>query len=94
MVSVMFKYGHRKTLTEAADDVSSVVDLFADFSVPASDVVIVQYEIVEDEIVEKYFPWNLRELTFMGNWGPAGLQWIRELCRSCGFSVSSDVQSV
>lgn len=54
MLSVVFNSVHRKTLAEAADDVS-FVDSSADFSEPAFVV-----RILEDEFVEENSPWDMR----------------------------------
>lgn len=54
VVSVMFKSGHQKKLADAADAVSSGVDLFSDFPDPASDILIVEYVIIEEGS-----PWDL-----------------------------------
>lgn len=76
VLSVVFKSGYRKTLAEAADDVSSVFDSSADFPCPVSDV-----SIAEDEIVDEVSPCDLRDLTFKNDREPSALQQIQELCR-------------
>lgn len=55
VVSVVFKPGHQKTLVEAADAVSSVVDYFADLRDLASDMLI-----LVDKNVEEDSPWDVR----------------------------------
>lgn len=49
MVSVVFKSVRYETLAEASDSLSSVVDSFADFSGPASDVPFFEDEIIEED---------------------------------------------
>lgn len=49
VVSVAYKPKYRKTLAEAGEAVSSVVDAFADHPDPASDVPIVEVEVVEED---------------------------------------------
>lgn len=71
MVSVTFKHEHRKTLAEKADAVSSVVDSSADCPDPASDVFVVEIEIVKKEA-----PWDLRDMKSKDDRSPFGVQWI------------------
>lgn len=49
VMSVLFKPGHRKTLVEAADAVSPVLDTFRDYKDPINNVTIVKDEIVEED---------------------------------------------
>lgn len=53
----MFKSEQPRTLEEAADAVSSVVDSSAGFLDPIYDIPIVAYKIVEEEL-----PWDLTDL--------------------------------
>lgn len=57
-VSFVIRSGPRKTIAKAADAVSSVVDSSNDFPKPASDILI-----AENEVVEEDWPWNLSDLT-------------------------------
>lgn len=53
-VSALFMPGRRKTLEEAPDAVSSVLDSSADFSDPVFDVCI-----VDDKVDQKTSQWDL-----------------------------------
>lgn len=82
MVSVVLKSGYQKTLVEVADNVSSGLNSCTDFRDPASVVLS-----VKDELVEEDSPWHLRYLVFKNDCGPSALQWIQELHRTHGLSV-------
>lgn len=74
---------------EAANAVSSVVDLSAVFPETAF-----RGPIVGDEIVEENSTCNLRDLICKDGLGPSALQRIQKLCRTYGLLVFSKVRSV
>lgn len=49
-MSIYFRTGQRKTLADAADAVSSVLDATSDLPRSASDIFIVEDKIVQDEV--------------------------------------------
>lgn len=89
MVSVVFKFGHFKTFSEATDAASSVVNSSSDLSNPSSDV-----PIFKDRTVEESLPWALRKMTSKKDPGPSTLKWVQELCRPYCLSVAFNVCSV
>lgn len=89
MVSVVFKLEHRMTMTEAANNISSVVDSSTYFSNPAFDVPIFEHEIVNEHSL-----WDLSDVTFKGDQDHFVLQRIHELCWNYGSSAPYDIRSV
>lgn len=89
VVSIVFKFGHRKMLSEATDIFWSVIVATTDFHNQASNA-----PIVEDEIVEKETSWNRRDLMSKDNCKLILLQGIQGLYQTYSLSVPLDVQSV
>lgn len=85
-MSVKFKPGDRKTMAEAADAFSSVLEPCTELPDPAADVLI-----VKDETIEEDAPWNFRDLTSNDDRDLFALQAVQYFCQAYGPSISPNV---
>lgn len=73
---------NKRTLTEAADAASLVLETSGDFPDTAPSI-----SLLQDKIPEEDGSWDLRDPTPEGNCGPSGFHLAQKPCRTNGFSV-------
>lgn len=85
----LFGPGHWKTMVEAENAVWKLFDSSVDFA----DLVI-DLTVVDNEIILKDAPWELRDLMSENYRGPSVLQSVKQLFQTKSLSVSSAFRSV